>query len=736
VRARAELEAVEVLPRVDVVGEVRNCNVNGLETEVARGTLEALRATRSVQRLEEIRSRETQGVRSAVDRCDEGDPAERRRGKKRAQVERRDAGNVGVDDQDGIKVQEPECRRDCGALPAAGIVDHAGARSGCETATVVVVRGDNGLPDDRRGSEYVGEHAEDDGPVGVHTQAGQALLPSQSTERHDDSRHVRRLSGVKRLTNAEIAEQLDAFAALLDLSGSSFYTSRAYRRAAETIRETNAPIAELVAEGRVQDLRGIGPGIATRLRELVETGHIVELDDLQREVQPELIGLGRFIGVGPKRMVEIGKALGVSSAEEFRTAAREGRLTSVSGIGPQTEQRLLAALDREGKPQPQKGMILSRARALLEEIATGVDGEVAGDPRRWADVSFDFAVVSSASRPGPVLDAFEALPAIVSVLERSERRAVGVTVEGVPVELVVAEPARFGTELVVATGTAAYVAGLGELPPAPDEESMYAQLGIPWCPPELREEPFRGEPPPLLTRDDIRGDLHMHSTWSDGKASILEMATASRDLGYEYIAICDHTPNVRVVPGLDADQLRRQGEEIAGVNEELAPFRVLRGTEVDIRADGTLDLPDDVLEELDWVQLSLHAGQRQQREELTRKVTEAMRHPAVRALSHPRGRIINHRPPNALDLERTFEVALETGVALETNGLPDRLDLSGPEIRLAIEAGVPIVVSTDAHFVRGLGNMRLAVHTARRGWATAADVVNTRPLDDVLARRR
>jgi DNA polymerase (family 10) len=228
----------------------------------------------------------------------------------------------------------------------------------------------------------------------------------------------------------------------------------------------------------------------------------------------------------------------------------------------------------------------------------------------------------------------------------------------------------------------------------------------------------------------------MHSTWSDGKASILEMATAARELGYEYIAICDHTPNVRVVPGLDADDLRRQAEEIAAVNEELAPFRVLRGTEVDIRADGTLDLPDDVLQELEWVQLSLHAGQRQQRDELTRKVTEAMRHPAVRALSHPRGRIINHRPPNALDLERTFEVALETGVALETNGLPDRLDLSGPEIRLALEAGVPIVVSTDAHSVRGLANMRLAVHTARRGWATAADVVNTRPLDEVLARRR
>jgi DNA polymerase (family X) len=539
---------------------------------------------------------------------------------------------------------------------------------------------------------------------------------------------------VKRLENAVIAEQLEAFAALLDLSGSSYYTSRAYRRAAETIRETRAPIAELVAAGRVQELRGIGSGIASRLQELVETGRIAELDELEREVQPELVGLGRFLGVGPKRMVEIGRALGISTADEFREAALAGRLTSVAGIGPQTEQRLLVALERERRPQ-RKGMLLSRARMLLEEIAGALGGEVAGDPRRWADTSFEFAVVCSGLKPKPVLDAFEALPAIVAVLDRETRRAVGVTVEGVPVELVVADPKRFGTELVRATGAQAYLEGLGELPLARDEEELYAQLGIPWCPPELREQPFRGEPPPLLEQSDIRGDLHVHTTWSDGKASVLEMATAARELGYEYLAICDHTPNVRVVPGLDADDLRRQGEEIAAVNEEVAPFRVLRGTEVDIRADGTLDLPDDVLAELDWVQLSLHAGQRQPREELTRKVTEAMRHPAVRALSHPKGRIINHRPPNALDLERTFEVALEAGVALETNGLPDRLDLSGPEIRLAVDAGVPIVVSTDAHSVRGLGNMRLAVHTARRGWATAPDVVNTRPLADVLSRR-
>jgi DNA polymerase (family 10) len=540
---------------------------------------------------------------------------------------------------------------------------------------------------------------------------------------------------VPRLENATIAERMEAFASLLELSGSSFYTSRAYRRAAETIRETKAPIAELVRTGRVQELRGIGPGIAARLQELVETGRIAELDELERHVQPELVGLGRFLGVAPKRMVEIGTALGVRTADEFRVAAHAGRLQSVPGIGPQTEQRLLAALDRERQPQKQ-GLLLNRARALLEEIADALGGEIAGDPRRWADTSYDLAVVCSSARPEDVLDDFERLPAIVSVVEREQRRAFGVTVEGVPVELVVAEPERFGTELVRATGARAYVEAIEPLPAAADEKGFYAALGIPWCPPELREQPFRGEPPPLVELADIRGDLHCHTTWSDGKASVLEMASAARDLGYEYLAICDHTQNVRVVPGLAADDLRRQGEEIATANEELAPFRILRGTEVDIRRDGELDLPDDVLAELDWVQLSLHAGQRERGDTLTKKVTEAMRHPAVTCLSHPKGRLINHRPPNALDLERVFEVALETGVALETNGLPNRLDLSGPEVKLAIEAGVPICASTDAHSVRGLGNMRLCVATARRGWATAADVVNTRPLGELPLQRR
>src|SRR5436190_3231720 len=256
--------------------------------------------------------------------------------------------------------------------------------------------------------------------------------------------------------NATIAERLEALAGLLDLAGSGYYTSRAYRRAAETIRETKAPVAQLVRSGRVQDLRGIGPGIATRLQELVETGRIAELDELEQEVQPELIGLGRFLGIGPKRIVEIGRALGVRTADEFRTAAQTGRLQGVSGIGPQTERRILDALERERRPE-RRALLLNRARTLVGEIADALGAEIAGGPRRWADTSFDLAVICAAARPTPVLDRFASLPQIVAVVEREARRALGVTVEGVPVELVVAEPSRFGTELLRATGSTAYV---------------------------------------------------------------------------------------------------------------------------------------------------------------------------------------------------------------------------------------------------------------------------------------
>jgi DNA polymerase (family 10) len=534
-------------------------------------------------------------------------------------------------------------------------------------------------------------------------------------------------------TNAEIADRLLLFAALLELAGTSPFAVRAYTRAADGIRSSPASVAELVRSGRVRELRGIGSGIESKLRELVETGEIAELQALEAELSPALVAYGRTLGLTPSRTLAIARHLNVSTVEAFAQAAREGRLRDVPGVGPTTEAKIVANLGRE--PAAPRGLTINRSRVLSEEIAAGVEGEIAGPARRFAELSHELAVVVGSNDSQGVLDRFAALPAVVVVLERGERRAVGLTVDGVPVTLVVAAPESYGTELLRATGSAEWVAALGPLPEAATEEDLFDRLGLPYCPPELRELPGASPPPGLVELAHVRGDLHCHTTWSDGRASVHEMALAAQRRGYEYLAICDHSPNVTVVPGLDAEQLRRQAEEIAHVNELVAPFRVLRGVECDIRADGSLDVDDRVLGSLEWVQLSLHAGQRRSRGELTRMVTEAMRHPAVRALSHPKGRILNHRPENALDLDEVFSVALETGVALEVNGLPDRLDLSATHVREALAASVHLVLNSDAHSERGLDNVELAVATARKGGAVTPNVVNCRPLAELSARR-
>ena len=534
-------------------------------------------------------------------------------------------------------------------------------------------------------------------------------------------------------TNDAIADRLLSYSALLDLADASPYAARAYRRAAEIVRTTPAPVAELVRNGRVRELRGIGPGIERRLRELVETGDIAELRELETELNPELVGLGRLLGLSSRRVLEIGKALGVGTADEFRIAAGEGRLTDVPGVGKKTETTILAALAEP--PRARRGLTINRAQLLTHAIADALDGHGAGDPRRYRDLSFDLAVVCASDDPEPVLDAFARLPLIVAVVEREERRAVGVTVEGVPIVLTVASPHLLGTELLRTTGSPEYVASLGLLPDGATEEAVYAALGLPWLPPELREAPPRATPASLIELDDIRGDLHCHTTWSDGRATVRDMGEAARERGYEYLAICDHTVAVTVVPGLMADDVRRQGEEIEHANEQLAPFRILRGIECDIRPDGTLDLEDDVLAELDWVQISLHAGQRRSRDELTRIVTEAMRSPHASALSHPKGRMLNRRPENALDLDAVFAVAVETGVAVEINGLPDRLDLSDRHAADALAAGVDLVLNSDSHSTGGLASLEYSVATARRAATPLERVVNARPLDE-LARPR
>jgi DNA polymerase (family 10) len=527
--------------------------------------------------------------------------------------------------------------------------------------------------------------------------------------------------------NDELAAALDEYAALLDVSGANSYATRAYRRAAGLIRETPADVAALVRERRVRKLRGIGPGIEQRLTELVESGRIAELDELRDGVSLELAAFGRMHGFAAKRFVGIGAALGIRTVAELRDAAERGRLREVPGVGPSTEASILAALDAPPS-RPAGSLLLHQARDVCERIAGALGGITAGDPRRWVDTPARLAVVVATDRPDEVRARFADLPDIVALIGPS----IGVTVDGTPVELVTTPAADLGTALVRATGSPEYVAAREPLPCAPDEEGVFRQVGERPVPPELREQEASPPPADLIDAGDIRGDLHCHTTWSDGRATVRELAEAAMARGYDYVAVCDHTQNVGVVPGLDAEALRRQAAEIEAVNADLAPFRVLRGIECDILRDGRLDLPDDVLAELDWVQISVHAGQRTPRAELTARVLHAMHHPAARCLSHPTGRIIGHRPENRLDLDRTIEAAIETGVALEVNGLPSRLDLSGAHVREAIAAGVDIVCSSDAHSAAALDSVLYAVHTARRGGAPRSAVVNARALSEVV----
>ncbi len=704
---------------------------------------EARGAAGPVERREQPGPREGESVRRPVGRRRDRDPVRRHRSEQRQQVARLRLGEVGVDDERRPFGHGLERRGNRRPLPPTRIVDDFGAVLGRKRAGALgVLLGDQDRrADGRGGADHAGEHLVRKLAARLLLEGLEAAFGGSGAERHDDAGHDGETIGMpaaREPDNADYAAKLDAFATLLELAGANSYSVRAYRRAADVVRESPVPIADLVHSGRIRELRGVGPSIEARLRELVETGELQELQELEGRISPDLVGVGRMLGLSAKRSVEIGEALGVRTLDELRAAAEAGRLQEVPGIGPKKEAQLKAALARgvEVERRPARAVLLNTGLALTQELAQAMGGEPAGDPRRFRDRCEHLAVVVAARNPAETIASFEQLPQIVALVEWEDRRAVGVTVEGVAVELVVPTPETAGTALVRATGAAAYVEALEPLPDAPTELEVYERLGLPWCPPELREQPFKGDPPPLVEFSDLRGDLHCHTTWSDGRASVEEMGRAAQELGYEYLAICDHTVAVTVVPGLTADDVRRQSEEIAAANEALAPFRILRGIECDILADATLDLPDDVLAELDWVMASVHGGQRQSREQLTKRTLAAVYNPHVSAISHPTGRLIDRRPPNAVDLDRVFEACLETGTALETNGLPARLDLSDEHIKRAIEAGIPIVASTDAHSTRGLGNILLALGTARRGWATAADIVNTRPLDQILAAKK
>lgn len=554
------------------------------------------------------------------------------------------------------------------------------------------------------------------------------------------------------MKNLEIAWAFSEIADLMEIKGENPFKIRAYRRAAETLKEMDEDIEDLVREGRAQDLPGIGEGLGRKIVEMVETGRLQFLERLRKEVPPGLIAMLSIPGLGPATVRKIYSHLGITDLEGLERAAKERRIRTVPGLGAKTELAVKKGIEllrsSADKVTLQIALMLAEEAMDVLRLVRGVsDISVTGDLRRWTEMVSKVELIAAAEDPGEALNVFAKLPWIHEVTARSASSVEGRTIYGLQVRLQIVRPQEFAAALLVSTGSHEHVAGLWKVAEAKgvslngqfrSEEDVYRLLGMEPIPPELREgageieAALEGRLPRLLAPSDIRGDLHMHTSWSDGGYSIEEMAAAARDLGYQYIAICDHTKSLGIAGGLSPERLVEQMQEIRRLRGKLSGITVLAGTEVDILADGSLDIPDEILSELDVVVASVHSGFEQDEEQIAARIISAMENPHVDIIAHPTGRLLGRRPGYAVNLDRIIEAAARTGTALEINSYPDRLDLSGENARKAAAAGVKMVIDTDSHSTKQLTYMRYGVATARRGWLTPADVINTWDLEDLV----
>lgn len=559
--------------------------------------------------------------------------------------------------------------------------------------------------------------------------------------------------------NTDLADRFDLLADLLELDGADAFRLSAYRRAATRIRESAAPVARLALEGTATQIPGIGATIAGKIVEYVETGDVRALAKLRERVPAGLVEVMHVQGLGPKTARRLWEELGIQSLDDLRAAAEAERLRGLAGLGPKTEERVLRALERPRAQAETGRTLLGRVLRVVESAVADVRAHPvcvlaseAGSARRRVETVRDLDIIATAADSGALTRDFAALPWVAEVAALGETKATVVSYEGFRFDLRVVPPESYGNLLQHFTGSQDHNVALredavrrrlsvseygvknvetGAVFQTESEEEFYAHLGYAWIPPELREN--RGELaaardgmlPVLVERADIAGDLHMHTTWSDGQGTLEEMVLAARDHGHRYVAICDHAKRLR------DGRLERQAEEIAALNERAEGVEILSGVEVDIRGDGSLDLPDEALAARDWVMASIHGGFDRPREELTARLLAAMENPHVDCIGHPTGRKLNRRAPYELDFDRVLERARETGTFLEVNAQPDRLDLAATHARAAAEAGVGIVISTDAHRVHELANLELGVYQARRGWLGKEHVVNTRPWPEV-----
>jgi DNA polymerase (family 10) len=564
-------------------------------------------------------------------------------------------------------------------------------------------------------------------------------------------------------SNAELAEKLELLADMLELDGADAFRLTAYRRAATRIRESAVPVAQLALDHKATRLSGIGSTIENKIIEYTETADLTALAKLRDKLPAGLVEVMHVPGLGPKTAKKLHSEIGVASLDDLKAAAEAQQLRGLPGLGPKTEEKVLAALAKPKAKVERKtllGRVLPAVEQAVEELREHPAAErvsEAGSVRRRCETVRDLDIIATASDPSALTTHFAGLPWVAEVVARGSTKATVVSHDGLRFDLRVVPPESYGNLLQHFTGSKAHNVALreeavgrklsvseyavkhvetGEVFNAATEEELYDFLGYQWIPPELREN--RGELaaarkkalPTLVELDDIEGDLHMHTDWSDGRATLEEMVAAAKALGRNYVAICDHAKRLK------DGRLERQAEDIAELNERTRGIEILSGVEVDIRADGSLDLDEEALAERAWVMASIHSGFDRPRDELMKRLSAAMENPHVDCIGHPTGRKINRREAYDLDFEALLEKALETGTFLEVNSQPDRLDLIDTHARAAGEAGVGIVVSTDAHRIHELENLRLGVAQARRAWLTADQIVNARPWHEVKKRMK
>lgn len=558
------------------------------------------------------------------------------------------------------------------------------------------------------------------------------------------------------LTNRQLADTFTLIANLLEIKGEVIYKILAYRKAAESLEALGRPAADYHREGRLTEIPGVGKAIAEKIDELLTTGKLDFLEKLKAEVPESLAEILQVPDLGPKKVALFWKELGITTLAELEAAARAGKLRSLPGMGEKSEAKVLAGIEALGRrsgriPLGRAWPFAQELLAMLRQAPGVVRAEAAGSLRRMRPTVGDLDLLAAADDSQPVMQAFISRPDVARVLGKGETKASVEFTHGLRAQLWVHPPERFGTALQYATGSKDHNVRLRERAlklglslsehalARPDgseilcatEEEVYQALGLPWIPPELREDrgevqaALAGALPRLLERGDLQAELHSHSTWSDGRLSIRQMAEAALARGYKLLAITDHSASLGVAGGLSVDELRQQREEIDAVQGELGrKIRLLQGAEVEIRADGELDYPDEVLASLDIVIASLHVSLRQPREKVTQRLINAIRNPHVDIIGHPTGRLLPDREGADLDMEAVLLAAAESGVALEINAHPARLDLEDTYARRAVELGIPLSINTDAHSDSDLDLIHFGVATARRGWVGPEHVIN------------